>query len=685
MYDLGVDTGGTFTDFVLFDRRRRSIRTFKIRSVPDDPAAAVEAGLKRLEREFAVGADGIERFIFGTTVATNAVLEKKGAAVALLTTRGMRDVLEIQRQWRARLFDLHLEKPPPLAPRRHRLEVEERVLASGEVLVALTDEEIDRCVVAVSRLPVEAVAIAFLFSFLRPEHERCMADAIRRRLPHLKVTTSFETSPEFREYERTATTVMNAYTMPKMERLAARLEEVLGCSGFHGTFGIIQSNGGIMSLAKAKSHAVNTLLSGPAGGVVGAAAVAGYSAVGSFVGFDVGGTSTDIALVEGGAVRLTPAGGIAGYPVRVPQIGIHTIGAGGGSIARPVLGMLKVGPQSAGAEPGPACYGMGGAEPTGTDAAVALGYIDPDFFVGGEIALDRRLAERAIAEKIAEPLGLAPDHAALAIIEVQVSTIVAGIRKVSVEIGKDPRELDLLPFGGAGGIYAGLVAQEAGMRRILLPQHPSVLSALGMLMTDIRHDVVATRIARLDAIGGEAAAIFGELAQDAAATLTRDGFPLDRIRCLFSCDLRYVGQAYEINVPVEAADVVDLAALRRGFDAEHQRLYGQSSEKEPVEVVSYRVGAVGAADKAELAPLPPRGAGGTPDPRGSRPILLDRETGWLEVRVYDRAALAAGDGLTGPAIIEDRGSSFVLRQGHALAVDGYGNLLISLPAPEGRN
>lgn len=679
MYYLGVDTGGTFTDFVLFDRRSRQLRTLKTRSVPADPAAAVEAGLTRLHREFGVGADMIERFIFGTTVATNAVLEQKGAAVALLTSRGMRDVLEIQRQWRSRLFDLYLQKPPPLALRRNRIEVEERVLASGEVLVALTDAEIDRCIAVLSPLQIDAVAIAFLFSFLRPDHELRMAEAIRTRLPHLRVATSCETSPEFREYERTATTVMNAYTMPKMDALVTRLEEVLGRSGFRGTFGIIQSNGGVMSIAKAKRHAVNTLLSGPAGGVVGATALAGYSQIGSFVGFDVGGTSTDITLVEKGEVRLSPVGAIAGYPVRVPQIGVHTIGAGGGSIARPVLGMLKVGPESAGANPGPACYGMGGSEPTGTDAAVALGWIDPDYFVGGEIRLDRRLAEQAIAEQIAAPLGLDPELAALSIIEVQVSNIVAGIRKVSVEVGKDPREFDLLPFGGAGGIYAGLVAKEAGMRRILLPRHPSVLSALGMLMTDIRHDAVATRVARLDTLDCKAvASIFSELAASATTTLVRDGLHPEQISFIFSCDLRYVGQAYEINVPVDAPVTLESGSLRAAFNAEHKRLYGQCSEKEPVEIVSYRVGAVGRVEKADLQPLP-RQLHGRAHPRAHRRILLEQETGWIDAPVYERDALAPGESFAGPAIVEDRGSSFVLRPRHLLCVDVHGNILVDLP------
>jgi len=682
MYYLGVDTGGTFTDFVLFDTNTHDLKTFKVRSVPSDPASAVQAGLLRLREEFGIHSSSIERFIFGTTVATNAVLEKKGASVALLTTRGMRDVLEIQRQWRRRLFDLYLEKPPALAERRNRLEVDERVMASGEVLASLTEQEIERCVAAVAALNVDAVAICLLFSFLYPKHERALGVAIQRALPQVHVTLSSDLTPEFREYERTATTVMNAYTAPKIMTLIRRLAEVLHAEGFRGTFGIIQSNGGIMSLDRARSNAVNTLLSGPAGGVVGAAAVAGYSSVKNVLGFDVGGTSTDIALIENGEVRLSPDGGIGGYPVRVPQVGVHTIGAGGGSIAHPVLGMLKVGPRSAGANPGPACYGQGGIEPTGTDAAVALGYIDPDYFVGGEVKLDRPAAVAAITDRVAAPLGLDADEAALAIIEVQVATIVAGIRKVSVEAGKDPREFALMPFGGAGGIYAGLVAEEVGMGTILLPRHPSVLSALGMLMTDIRQDLVLTRIARLDTLSTEAVRdAFRALWSKGAADLAKEGLAQDSFGFLHSCDMRYVGQAYEINIALREFDSdaggYDPAQLARAFHAEHKRLYGQCSEREPVEIVSYRVGAISKVGKAALSAIPSRNQGAL-QPRSHRKVLLDRKLGWIRAPVFERSSLTVQDSIVGPAMIEDGGSSFVLRAGHELSVDRFGNIFVSV-------
>lgn len=678
MHYLGVDTGGTFTDFVLFERRRNEITTFKIRSTPHDPGEAVERGLTRLSEEFGVGGGTLERFVFGTTVATNSVLERQGARTALIATRGTRDVLEIQRQWRHRLFDLYLSKPEPLAPRRHRLEIDERIDAAGAVRVPLLDSDLDALVETVAALPVDAVAVSLLFSFLHPEHERRIAEAIGRRAPNLHVTISSDVCPEFREYERSATTVMNAYTMPRIHALANRLEGALGRFGFQGSFSIVQSNGGVMTLEKARSHPVHTLLSGPAAGVVAAAAIGRLADCPGILGFDVGGTSTDIALVEGSELRLSSEGGIAGYPVKVPQVRVHTIGAGGGSIARAELGLLKVGPQSAGAVPGPAAYGSGGTEATGTDAAVALGYIDPAYFLGGEMSLDRAAAMRSIEEKVATPLAMTPDQAALAILQVQVANIVSGIRKVSVEVGKDPRDFALMPFGGAGGVYAGAVAEEAGMTRIIIPPYASVLSALGMLMTDIRHDRVRTRLLALnDENLAIVRSIFEELSSEVAAEFSVEEIEGGRVAHEFSCDMRYEGQAYEINVRLGVGDrlaCIDAAELRAAFHAEHERLYGQCSPEEPVEIVNLRIGAI---CKVEKAVLPEIESGSMePVPRASRPMLFDRAGGWLDCPIYDRSSLPSGTRLSGPCAIEDRGTSIPVRPGHKLSVNHLGIIFI---------
>lgn len=679
MFSLGVDTGGTFTDFVLFDHANANIVTFKLPSTPADPGAAVEHGLARLARDHGVTGGNLQRLIFGTTVATNAVLEGDGAATALVATRGTRDVLEIQRQWRQRLFDLYLTKPEPLVPRRHRLELDERIDAHGNVLVPLRDRDLETLVDQLADMPVETVAISLLFSFLSAGHERRTAAAIRKRLPHLHVTVSSDICPEFREYERTTTTVMNAYTMPRIEALADRLNAALEAFGFAGAFSMIQSNGGVMSLQKARTHPVHTLLSGPAAGVVAAAGIGRVAGIERLLGFDVGGTSTDISLVEDGQVGLSAEGGIAGYPVKVPQVRVHTIGAGGGSIARPELGLLKVGPQSAGAMPGPAAYGRGGTQPTGTDAAVVLGYIDPGYFLGGEISLDPQAARRAIDEHVAQPLGLETGAAALAVFQVQVANIVAGIRKVTVEVGMDPRDYALMPFGGAGGLYAGAVAEAAGMSRILLPPHASVLSALGMLMTDIRHDRSRTRILSLAGTTRKALTTqFQEILAEAVRELDRERVGSEPLRYEFSCDMRYVGQAYEINVPVATGnDVpdVDPDALRVGFDAAHERLYGQSSPSEPVEIVNFRVGVIAEVDHIALPPLSATDAA---QPARRRPVLLPLETDWIDCPVYDRADLGAGAEITGPAIIEDQGTSIPLLPGHTARVERYGAILVDV-------
>ncbi|MSP89091.1 MAG: hydantoinase/oxoprolinase family protein [Alphaproteobacteria bacterium] len=681
MYYLGVDTGGTFTDFVLFHRGSGAIATFKVRSTPHDPGAAIAVGLRRLAADHGVPGREIERFIFGTTVATNAVLEKKGAATALITTRGMRDVLEIQRQWRHRLFDLHLKKPSPLVPRRHRLEADERVGADGAVLQALTPEEIDRVVGTLATLPVEAVAVVLLFSFLTPQHEREIAAAISASLPRLHVTISSEVSPEFREYERSATTVMNAYAMPKIHAVADRLEAELGAAGFAGAFSIIQSNGGLMGLARMRTHPINTLLSGPAGGAVGAAGIAKAAGHPNVLTLDVGGTSADIALIEGGTVAVTAEGGIAGYPVRVPQLAVHTIGAGGGSIARVALGLLKVGPQSAGAEPGPVCYGQGGTAPTGTDAALCLGMIDPDYFLGGEIRLDRKGATAAIETAIARPLGMSVDAAALSIMEVLVSTMIAGIRKVSVEAGHDPRDFALLPFGGAGALYAGPIAEEMGLARIFVPRFPSVLSALGMLMTDIKHTRSTTRIAALASIEpGELSALFAGLAHSLERDLADERLEPGAARIAYACDLRYVGQAYEIAVALpdwQPGLPLDMEALTAAFHREHERNYGNAAEDEPVELVNLRATATGPVPKAMLRPLPTGGS--TPRPKSERPVLFRARLGWQSTPVYDRDALPPGWTAEGPMMIEEAGASIPVFPGRRLRIDDLGNIVIDVP------
>ena len=675
MYYLGVDTGGTFTDFVALNSRTGEITTFKVPSAPDDPARAVLAGVERLRDRHGVDPSRIGRFVFGTTVATNAVLERKGARTALVTTRGTRDVIEIQRLWRSRLFDLYIRKPPPLVPRRWRFEADERIDARGEVVTPLTGREAERIAALVAEGGFEAVAICGLFSFLEPAHERRLRDAITAAAPDVPVSISCEISPEFREYERAATTVMNAYVMPRVARLASRLETLTDEVGCAARVRILQSNGGLMSAATARRHPVRTLLSGPAGGVVGAVGVAQAAGLEDIIAMDMGGTSLDICLVRGGEIALSSEGRVGAHPVQVPQVDVHTIGSGGGSIAWVVRGALQVGPQSAGADPGPVCYGKGGVQPTSTDAAVTLGYIDPANFAGGEMRLDADAARCAIEAHVGAPLGMDADAAALAVVRVQVAEMVIGIRAVSVERGRDPRDFALLPFGGAGSLYAGLVAEDLGIGRIFVPIEPGVLSALGMLLSDVKYTDVVTRLMDSDTATAPAfERIYGALERNLRLEIGAEGADVDGIRFERSCDMRYRGQAYEINVPVPAGAAHGMVgAMTRAFHERHRSLYGQAAAGDPVEFVNYRVTGIGAIRKPEPRPLADTSRRALPS--GVRRACFPG-VGRVEAPVFERAGLTPGTELAGPALIEEPGATVVLFPGHRLEVDRLGNLSV---------
>ena len=687
MYFLGVDTGGTFTDFVALNVHTGALVTFKVPSVPDDPARAVLAGIERLRDGHGVDPSRIGRFVFGTTVATNAVLERKGARTALVATRGTRDVIEIQRLWRSHLFDLYIRKPPPLVPRRWRFEAEERIGARGEVVTLLTDEEARRIAGLIAEGGFEAVAVCGLFSFLNPEHERRLRDAIAAAAPEVRVSISSDVSPEFREYERATTTVMNAYVMPRIDRLATRLEALVAETGCASPVDIMQSNGGLMSVATTRRHPVRTLLSGPAGGVVGAVGVARAAGLDDIIAMDMGGTSLDICLVRGGEITLSSEGRVGAYPVRMPQVDVHTISAGGGSVARVIRGALKVGPESAGADPGPACYGKGGTRPTSTDAAVTLGYLDPMHFAGSEMRLDANAARRAVEEQVGEPLGMDATEAALAIVRVQVAEMIIGIRAVSVEKGWDPRDFTLLPFGGAGSLYAGLIAEDLGIARLFVPVDPGVLSALGMLLTDVKYTDVVTRLMDTDTASAAAfERIYEGLERNLHRALRGEGMDAGAIRFERSCDMRYRGQAYEINVPVpEVAADRRVAAMTDAFHRLHRSLYGQAAEGDPVEFVNYRVTGIGVIRKPELKPRED-GAPQAPSqavPRGVRRACFP-VAGWIATPVFERTDLAPGTELSGPALIEEPGATVVLFPGHRLVVDRLGNMTVEVAVRGGK-
>ena len=685
MFYVGVDTGGTFTDVVAFDPDSGEIVTLKVPSIPEDPSQALLDGLVQLDQRHGITTPEITRLIFGTTVATNAIIEYKGAKTALLATDGNRDALLIQRQWRPRLFDLFMQKPKPYVPRRLTIGVAERIGADGSVVRALTDEEAERTATAIGEMGVDSVAVSLLFSFLDPSHERRLRDAIKKCAPNTYVSLSSDICPEFREYERTCTVVTNAYVMPKIDQLIERLAQRLGDAGFASTLRIMQSNGGLMNGQQARAQPVKTLLSGPAGGVVGAAAAARAAGIDDAITMDMGGTSLDVAMIQGGQVKLSPDGNLSGFPIKVPQVNIHTIGAGGGSIARYFRGTLKVGPESAGADPGPVCYGKGGTEPTSTDAALTLGFINPKYFLGGEVALDADRAKAAITDNIAKPLDLDAADAAMAVVRVQVANMANGIRAVSVEKGLDPREFALLPFGGAGSLYAGLVAEELGMSTILVPVQPSVLSALGTLMSDVKHTEVVTRFAPGNQVKGQLLTdIFIELESRLMETFSDEGIAADKVTLERSCDIRYRGQGYEVNVALGLGDGAtgdtDATNLLDRFHIEHRKQFGHSDKDEPVELMNYRVVGVGEVTKAELRPLNGGGTANETAPKGERRAYFGDAGGWQVCPVFERGDLGSDAAVEGPALIEESGTVIVLYPGYRATMDAIGNLRIEVPA-----
>jgi N-methylhydantoinase A len=649
---LGVDVGGTFTDLVALVEGR--LVTAKVPTTPRNQAQGVVSALERVQGAVAAAAS----FAHGSTVATNALLERRGARTALITTEGFRDVIEIGRQNRPALYDLTRDRPAPLVPRELRFTVTERMGPDG-VLVPLDEDSVRTAVDACRDADVEAVAVCLLFGFLHPEHEREVGEALRGGLPGVHVSLSSEVLPELREYERCSTTVCNSYLAPRLGAYLERLADEVQGLGLPSPL-VMQSSGGTAEIETAAAHAASCLLSGPAGGVVGAAWVAGLSGFHDLLTFDMGGTSTDVAPVLGGTVQTTTESVVAGVPIKLPMVDVHTVSAGGGSIAWvDAGGALRVGPTSAGADPGPAAYGRGGEEPTVTDANLYLGYLADGAELGGEVRLDRRLAEAALG-RVGERLGLDVEETARGIVRVADAEMVRALRVISIERGLDPRELTLVAFGGAGGLHACSLAEELDIGRILVPLAAGVLSALGLAISDVRRDRVHPLLAELETadraaveagFAGLEADVRGHLADDAGLSLTR------------LADLRYQGQSFELTVGAE--DLEDLAAQ---FHAEHERRYGHRMEDEAVELVNLRLVATVPREKPELHQAPSRRAA-TP---ARRRASLDG--GWREVDVHDRADLGAGARIEGPAVVEFAESTLVVHPGWRATVDGIGTL-----------
>ncbi|MFB6101294.1 MAG: hydantoinase/oxoprolinase family protein [Haloplanus sp.] len=668
---VGVDVGGTFTDVVVAGAD--GLAMLKVPSTPDAPDRGVLDGLDAAGTDADLDPSAVGFFAHGTTVATNALLEREWAETALVTTDGFRDAVEIGRQTRPDLYDLHAEKPSPVVERDRRYEVPERLDRRGEVVEPL-DEDAARAVArAVADADVESVAVAFLFAFEDDSHERRMRDLLREEGVDCETSLSSEVLPEIREYERTLATTINAALKPVMNRYLGRLEEGVADAGVPAALKVMQSNGGVASASVTRERPVNTLLSGPAAGVRGAAHVAGESDFDDVLTMDMGGTSCDVSLVRDGDPVVTTEGQVGGYPVNVPMVDVHTIGAGGGSIAWvDEGGSLRVGPRSAGADPGPICYGRGGTDPTVTDAHLLLGRIDPDSFFTG--SADEGVVRSAVREAIAEPLGLGVREAAQGIIDVANANMERALRVVSVERGHDPRDFSLVAYGGAGPLHAAELAAELDVPRVVVPRSAGVLSALGLLISDVVYEDGVSAIRPWDGVDADdLTARFEELERAGRERLDDEGFPADRRRFERAVDLRYRGQSFDLRVPVPAGrlDAATLDTVAGRFHERHERRYGHASPDEPVELVTIRLRSRGVVDPPALSMDE-----GTadPTPRTTRPASFGGES--RSTPVYDRATLGPGATLDGPAVIEGVESTAIVPPGADASVDDLGNVVI---------
>lgn len=691
-YRLGVDIGGTFTDLVLLEESTGELRILKLPSTPSDPAIGFLRGVDRLLEQDPKLPGSLGHVVHATTVATNAIIEGNTARTALLVTRGFRDILEIARQTRPDLFDLFCEKPRPLVPRDLCFEIRERLGPGGEVLQPLNEADVDAAAAAIGVEGVESVAICFLHSYRHPEHERRAAALLQARCPHVWVSLSSEVLPEFREYRRASTTVVNAALVPIARSYLREVIEGLRARGFASSFHVMQSGGGVLAADAAAEKPVCIVESGPAAGVIAASHLAQLAGYPDVISLDMGGTTAKVSLVRGGRPRISPefeVGAAAvsgwgstrgrGYPIGTPVLDLVEIGAGGGSIAWiDSGGMLRVGPRSAGADPGPACYGRGGSEPTTTDANLILGRIDAEYFLGGQMALDAEGARSAM-DRVARPLGISIVEAAAGIVEIADSSMVGAIRLVSTERGYDPREFSVVAFGGAGPLHANALARQLGIPRTVIPPSPGVASAVGLLLADIEHDFVMTRVQRFGEIDCAALnAILEDFVRRGSAVLGQEGIPASRRAFLPSVDVRYAGQSYELRIPVpEGTFTAEVeAAVQDRFHLEHRRSYGHAAPEEPIELVNVRLTAIGRTVKPALKRVAPQ-SGSVESALRTRRAVYFATRGFVPCPVYDRYRLGAGAGVLGPAVLEELDSTVIVHPDYQAVVDELGNLIIT--------
>jgi N-methylhydantoinase A len=687
MYRMGVDIGGTFTDLVLLDDSAGEWRVAKTLTTPAAPEQAVVTGLRELLVETNLKPAEIDRLIHGTTLVTNAIIERKGAPTGLITTEGFRDVLEIGREHRYDMYDIFIELPKPLVPRHLRLGVRERILDDGSVLIPLDEEGVRQATRQLVAAGVKAVAVCFLHSYANPVHERRAAEIIRAEAPDLWVSLSSEVAPEIREYDRFSTTVANVYVRPLVDRYLATLVDRVRNLGLSCEVLIMLSGGGVATVDTARQFPIRLVESGPAAGALAAAFLAAEAGFPNVLAFDMGGTTAKACLIEDGQPLTAPEFELArayrfkkgsGLPVKVTVIELIEIGAGGGSIAWvDSLGLLKVGPESAGAEPGPACYGRGGTEPTVTDADLILGYLDPSYFLGGRMRLDRAAAEAAVG-RLAERLGLSLVEAAWGIHEVVTENMAAAARVHAIERGKDIRKFPLFAFGGAGPVHVYRLAQKLGLKRFICPPGAGATSALGLLVAPLAFDFVRSYYGRLDGLDWAVVnRLLAEMEAEGRALLRRAGVPAADIAVARSVDLRYTGQGHEVNVALpdgELGESLEGEILRR-FVAEYRRLYHRAGPEVPVEAITWRVRVSGPRPA-----IAPRRAGQRPARveealKGFRPAYFAEYGDFRPTPVYDRYALGPGAVIEGPAVIEERESTVVLGPRAVARVDDRLNLV----------
>ena len=690
MITIGSDIGGTFTDFVEIDEASGRFEVYKTLTTPDDPSRAVDEGVAELTSRQGRTARAVDVMVHGTTLVINAVIERKGAVTGLITTRGFRDVLEIGREKRFDAYDLQIEFPAPLVPRHLRLEVDERVHASGKVLTALDEAGVRAAVRSLLEQGCESIAVCLINAYINPSHEQRIRDIIREIAPDCPVSLSSDVLPEMKEYERTSTTTLNAYAKPVASRYLTRLQQRLEGAGFGGELLLMQSSGGINSVGFAREFPVQIIESGPAAGTLGAAHFARLANLDKVLAFDMGGTTAKLALVEGGRAirtndfevahvhRFKPGSGI---PVRIPVVDLIEIGAGGGSIAhRTPVGTIQVGPESSSAVPGPACYGQGGQDPTVSDADLLLGYLDADHFLGGRMRLDAAASAGAVETALAGPLGIDADQAAYGVYAIVNENMASAAKAYMSEKGENPRSCALVAFGGAGPVHACDLAARLGVRTVLVPPRAGVAAAFGMIVAPVTYDAVRSRRMLLEALTPQALRdVYQEMKDEC---LRRLPATIDREQVSYECsvDMRYLGQGYDINavVDADATDAAPAAAIQAAFERAYSKLYGRVFAGQPLEIMSFRLTASALRQVADVAGTNPAARGD--GKRGTRRAFCPTTHAWAEFAVHRRDQVEPGVEFGGPAIVEENESTTVIPSGARARIDEHGSLIVQLPA-----